>query len=116
MTLPEDPVFGTWYYLSFKIIFFEGSTRYQMQLQNFSKNFYSSNILNSPLGPVLNPKSTTFSHLVPIQRPKKSKKKFKKCLFLVFVPVQIPYLWTQNFLKNFGAAFGTWYYLQKNIF
>jgi hypothetical protein len=26
-----------WYYLSFKLFFFEGSTRYQMQHQNFSK-------------------------------------------------------------------------------
>jgi hypothetical protein len=33
-------------------------------------NFYATNILNSPLVPVLNPKSTTFPHLVTVQRPK----------------------------------------------
>jgi hypothetical protein len=32
-------------------------------------NFYFSNILNSPLIPVLNPKISTFSHLIPVQRP-----------------------------------------------
>ena len=30
----EDPVFGNWYHLSLKKNYFEGSTRYQMQLQN----------------------------------------------------------------------------------
>jgi hypothetical protein len=34
---PEDTVFGTWYYLS--LIFFEGSTMYQMRPENFSKTF-----------------------------------------------------------------------------
>jgi hypothetical protein len=33
--------------------------------ENF--NFFSSNILNLPLVPVLNPKSSIFSHLVPVQ-------------------------------------------------
>jgi hypothetical protein len=31
--------------------------------------FYSSNILNSSLVPVLNPKSTSFLLLIPVQRP-----------------------------------------------
>ena len=55
-------------------------------------NFYSSNILNSPLVPVLNPKSTTFSHLVPVQRPQEIDETNSK--FWVILPVQIPYLWT----------------------
>ena len=33
--IPEDTVFGTWYYLS--IIIFEGSTRYQMRPENLKK-------------------------------------------------------------------------------
>jgi hypothetical protein len=36
LSLPEDPVFGTWYCLCF-FNFFKVSTMYQMQLQNFSK-------------------------------------------------------------------------------
>jgi hypothetical protein len=45
-------------------------------------NFYSSNILNSPLVMVLNPKSITFSHLVPVQRPLEiEEKNSKKVLF-----------------------------------
>ena len=60
-------------------------------------NFYSSNILNSSLVPVLNP-----------QDLKKSMQKFKKWYlyrfkYLIFVP--------KKFLKNFGGVFGTWYYL-----
>jgi hypothetical protein len=70
----------------------------------------------SLLVPVLNPKSTTFSPLVPVQRPqeideKKSKKSFFGYLYrskyLIFGP--------KKFLKNFGAAFGTWYHLRKNL-
>jgi hypothetical protein len=38
-------------------------------------NFYSSNIINSPLVPVLNPKSTTFSHLVPVQSSQEIEEK-----------------------------------------
>jgi hypothetical protein len=38
-------------------------------------NFYSSNIQNSPLVPVLNPKSTTFSPLVLVQRPQEIEEK-----------------------------------------
>jgi hypothetical protein len=68
----------------------------------------------SLLVPVKNPKSTTFSHLVPVQRPqeideKNSKIVFFGCLYrskyLIFGP--------KKFFKNFGAEFGTWYYLQK---
>jgi hypothetical protein len=44
-------------------------------------SFYSLNILSSPLVPVLNPKSTTFSPLGPVLSPveieeKKQKKNF----------------------------------------
>jgi hypothetical protein len=48
---------------------------------------------------LLNPKSTTFSHLVPEQRPTESMKskeideKNSKKFFWVIVLVQIPYLW-----------------------
>jgi hypothetical protein len=35
----EDPVFGTWYYLSLKKKFFEGSTRYQCSTKIF-QNFF----------------------------------------------------------------------------
>jgi hypothetical protein len=66
-------------------------------------NFYSSIILNSLLVPVLYPKSNTFSHLAP----KKSKKKFQKSFFWVFVPVQIPYFWTQKIFEKIWCCI--WY-------
>jgi hypothetical protein len=44
-------------------------------------NFYSSNILNLPLVPVLNPKSTTFLPLVPVQRPQEIDENSSKKLF-----------------------------------
>jgi hypothetical protein len=45
------------------------------------------NILNSLLVTVLNPKSTTFSHLVPGQRPQEiEEKKLKKNVFLGICP------------------------------
>jgi hypothetical protein len=68
-------------------------------------NFYSSNIQNSPLVPVLKPKSTTFSHLVSVQ--KKSKKYFFVYLYLAKYLIFGP--------KSFLAAFGTWYYNQKTF-
>ena len=64
-----------------------------------------SNILNSLLVPVLNPKSTTFSHLVPVQN---SKKKIQKSFFFGYLS-RSKYLifGLKKFLKNFEAAFGT---------
>jgi hypothetical protein len=56
-------------------------------------NFYFSNIHNTPLVPVLIPKSTIFSHLVPIQRPQEIKEKNQKIFFWVSIPVRIPYFW-----------------------
>jgi hypothetical protein len=35
--IPEDPVFGTRYYLS---VFFDGSTWYQLQPKKISKSFF----------------------------------------------------------------------------
>jgi hypothetical protein len=64
------------------------------------------NILNSLLVPVPNPKSTTFSHLLPVQRlqeieEKNSKKVFFRYLYrskyLIFGPKKI--------LKNFKDAY-----------
>jgi hypothetical protein len=105
---PEDPVFGTWYYLSFlnfllKVVPSTRCSQKIFQIFSRSKNkvldrykypkktffeffssiswglctgtkgeklkFYSSNILNSSIGPGLNPKSITFSPLVPVQSP-----------------------------------------------
>jgi hypothetical protein len=63
--IPEGPVFGAWYYLSFKKYFFEGSTRYQMQLQNFSKIFMFK---NKVLGPVQVPKKTFFEFFCSISK------------------------------------------------
>jgi hypothetical protein len=49
--------------------------------------------------------------------PKKSKKKIQKKFFLViFTGPNTLFFGPKKFLKNFGAAFGTWYYLQKNYF
>jgi hypothetical protein len=46
-------------------------------------DFHSTNILNSTLVPVLNPKSTTFSPLpIPVQSPKEIVEKFQKKFFL----------------------------------
>jgi hypothetical protein len=77
-------------------------------------NFYSSNILNSLLVPVLNPKCTTFSHLVPVQRPQEIEDlKNSKNVFLgICTGPNTLFLE----LKNFGAAFGSWPYLQKFFF
>jgi hypothetical protein len=50
--------------------------------------FYSPNILNSLLVPVLNPKITTFSSLVLVQSPQEIEEEIsKKVFFWVFVPV-----------------------------
>jgi hypothetical protein len=60
-------------------------------------NFLSSNILNSLLVPLLNPKSTTFWPLVPVQSPQKIEgKNSKKDFYGYLCPVQIPYFWTQK--------------------
>jgi hypothetical protein len=56
-------------------------------------NFYSSNILNSLLGPVLNPKIATFWPLVPVQSPQEIEN-FKNSFYWVIVPFQLPYFWT----------------------
>ena len=94
---------------------FTANNRNKQGTKSEKLNFYFSNILNSLLVPVLNPKSITFSHLVPVQRPRKIEEKNSKKVFfgylyrskyLIFRP--------KKFFKNFGAAFGTWYYLQKN--
>jgi hypothetical protein len=46
-------------------------------------NVYTINILNSALVPVINPKITTFSPLVPVQRPQEiEEKNSKKVCFL----------------------------------
>jgi hypothetical protein len=47
-------------------------------------NFYSIKIPNSPLVPGLNPKTASFSYLVPAQRPLEIE---EKSFFWVFVPV-----------------------------
>jgi hypothetical protein len=53
----------------------------------------------------------------PIQRPQEiEEKNSRKDFFWVFVPVQKPYFGAKKILKNSGAAFGTWYYLQKKKF
>jgi hypothetical protein len=73
-------------------------------------NFYSSNFLNSPLVPVLNPKSTSFSDLLPVQRPQEIEEKNSKKVFCYGYLYQSKYhiFGPKIFLKNFGAAFGTW--------
>jgi hypothetical protein len=74
-------------------------------------NFYSTNILNSLLVRVLNPKSTTFSHLVPVQSPQEKNSKIVFFGYLYRSKYRI--FGSEKFLKNFGAAFGNWYYLQS---
>jgi hypothetical protein len=64
-------------------------------------NFYSSNILNSPLIPVLNPKRTTFLPLVPVQRPQGID---EKNFFWVLVPEQIPYFWTLTIFEKIWSC------------
>jgi hypothetical protein len=65
-------------------------------------NFYSSNILNLPLVPVLNPKSTTFLPLVQVQSPKKSKKIVQKNFFLgIGTGPNTLFFDLNKFLKNF---------------
>jgi hypothetical protein len=75
------------------------------------------NILKSLLLPVLNPKSTTFSHLVLVQRPQEIEEKKSEKVFFGYL-YQSNYLifGSKKFLKNFGAAFSTWYYFQKKNF
>jgi hypothetical protein len=67
-------------------------------------NFYTTNNLNSLLVPVLNPKSTTFSHFGHGTKTSNLRKKFIKSFFWIFVRVQIPYFWTQ---KNFEIILGS---------
>jgi hypothetical protein len=86
-----------------KVVLFGFSTG----IKSEKLNFYSSNILNSLLVPVLNPKSTNFWPLVPVQSTLKIEEKNSKKFFLGFCTFGP---------KNFGAAFGTWYYLQKKLF
>jgi hypothetical protein len=45
----------------------------------------NSNIHNSPLGPVQNPKSTTFSLFIPVQNPQEIEEKNSKKVFLCTV-------------------------------
>jgi hypothetical protein len=73
-------------------------------------NFYPSNIHNSPILPVLNAKSTTFSPLVPVLNPQEIEEKNSKKSFFGFYPGP-----NTSFLgiKNLLSAFGPWYYLQK---
>jgi hypothetical protein len=69
------------------------------------------------LVPVLIPKSTIFSHLVPVQRPQEIEEKNSKKVFYEYLYWSKYLIFgTKKFLKHFGAAFGTWYYLQKNFF
>jgi hypothetical protein len=69
-------------------------------------NFYTTNI--SPLLPVINPKSTTFLHMVSVQRPREIKEKnSKKAFFGICTGPKTLYLNLKNFLKNFLEAFGT---------
>jgi hypothetical protein len=86
------------------------STLFSLKIRKKGRKIVS-NILNSLLVPVLNPKSTTFSHLVPVQN---SKKKIQKSFFFGYLS-RSKYLifGLKKFLKNFEAAFGTQYYLQK---
>jgi hypothetical protein len=62
-------------------------------------NFHTTNILNSPLVPILNPKSTTFSPWVPVQRPQ--EKKSKKVFFGYFYGSKDLIFGTKKFLKIF---------------
>jgi hypothetical protein len=56
-------------------------------------NFYSSNILNSPLVPALNPKRTTFSPLVPLQSSQEIGEKNSKEVYFLGICTG-PYFWT----------------------
>jgi hypothetical protein len=71
------------------------------------------NILNSLLVSVLNPKSTTFSHLVPVQRPQEIEEKNSEKIFFGFL-YRSKYLifGPKKILKKSEAEFGIWYYLQ----
>jgi hypothetical protein len=62
-----------------KVVLFRFSAGTKCEKLNF---YSSSNILNSLLVPVLNPKRTTFSHLVPVQRPQEIEEKYSKKFFL----------------------------------
>jgi hypothetical protein len=72
----------------------------------------SENFNFSLLVPVLNPKITTFSPLVPVQSPQEIEEKNSKKLFLgIYIGPNTLYLDLIKFLKNFLAVFGTWYSL-----
>jgi hypothetical protein len=76
-------------------------------------NFYTTNIQNSPLVPVQNPKSTTFLHLVTVLSPQEIEyKKLKKVFFGYFYRSKDLIFGPRKFLKNFVAAFGT---QEKNL-
>jgi hypothetical protein len=77
-------------------------------------NFYSSNINNSHLVPILNPKSDTFLPLVPGFSTQINQKNSKKVFLAIFSGPKTWFLDPNNFFKNLLAAFGIWYNLQKN--
>jgi hypothetical protein len=63
---------------------------------------------------LLNTKSTTFSHLVPVQRPQEiEEKNSKKILFGYLYRSKYLIFGSKKFMKNFGAAFITWYSKKK---
>jgi hypothetical protein len=63
--------------------------------------FYSSNIQYSHLVPVLNQKSTTFSHLVSVKDPQKiEEKKLKKKMFFLVLHLVLGTTFKKNFFKT----------------
>jgi hypothetical protein len=57
---------------------------------------------------------TLFRPLVPVQRPQEiDEKNSKKVFFGYLYRSKYLILGPKKLLKNFGAAFGTWYYLRK---
>jgi hypothetical protein len=97
-SLPEDPVFGTWYCLSFKIFFLKVVPGTKCSTKIFQKMFRSKHKVFGPLGRCTG---------TGTKSPKNRRKKFKKNFFRVFVPVQIPYFWTYQIFEKFCCSI--WY-------
>jgi hypothetical protein len=78
-----------------KVVLFGFSTGTKSEILNF----YSSNILNSKSNHFF-----AFGTGTKTPRNRSFFGYFYRSKYLIFEP------------KNFGAAFGTWYYIQKNVF
>jgi hypothetical protein len=95
-----------------KVVLFGFSTGNKGEFRIFEEQKFNF----SPLIPVLNTKSSTFSSLGPVQSPQEIEEKNSKKVFFGYLYRSKDFIFgPKKFLKNFLAGFGTWYCLQKKF-